>query len=370
MYALITFYDNLSADLKPCKPLPKFLSIKFVIFFSFWQGLVVSGLMKVHIIRQTASWTADDIGVGVQSFLICIEMTIAAVVHIYAFGYSDFRPADRHKSNIWKSVRHVISPRDLLVDLSIPVPRKKMPRVPINSSSSLQLKPIGSETLGMPTNGQTEISRTPSPTDDIKPVSGLAYSRSSTSLLSPSHDTELQVIPLNDEDLPLSPKASLSAVPGRPRRALSKPLPKLPNGEVWPPLQHRPSSLLLPSQDLGASSSPTPSYDSTQQNNSDDRGASHFPAAQWPPGLLLSTMSNQNQENGVIIAESNYRSPSHYSQWPPAMVLSNSPTAEHAGDITTAQWPPPLSALGGGTNSVQVGAESSTNTSPQHRGNN
>eukprot|EP00741_Cyanophora_paradoxa_P021366 tig00021350_g20625.t1 len=127
MYALIAFYYAVQKDLSPVKPLPKFLSIKFVIFFSFWQGCVISGLMKVNLLRGTVSWTADDIGVSVQSFLICVEMLAVAVLHVYAFDYEEYKPAGGRKSKIWKSIKHVCSLKDLLVDLRVPIHKFKSP---------------------------------------------------------------------------------------------------------------------------------------------------------------------------------------------------------------------------------------------------
>mmetsp|Transcript_14685 Transcript_14685/g.24307 ORF Transcript_14685/g.24307 Transcript_14685/m.24307 type:complete len:398 (+) Transcript_14685:178-1371(+) len=92
MYALITFYDNLSADLKPCKPLPKFLSIKFVIFFSFWQGVLIAILFKIGVIQVMAPFTEKNVAVGIQDTAICVEMIFAGIGHYYAFSPIEFYP--------------------------------------------------------------------------------------------------------------------------------------------------------------------------------------------------------------------------------------------------------------------------------------
>ncbi|KAK5814204.1 organic solute transporter subunit alpha/Transmembrane protein [Linnemannia elongata] len=44
-YFLIMFYFTIRADLKEYEPFYKFLAIKLVIFFSFWQSLVVEGFV-------------------------------------------------------------------------------------------------------------------------------------------------------------------------------------------------------------------------------------------------------------------------------------------------------------------------------------
>lgn len=91
MYCLVLFYKATSAELKPMKPLPKFLCIKAVVFFSFFQGVLIDVLVYSGIIFKNDN-TSEELNVSkrLQNFLICIEMCMAAVAHHYSFSFKQF----------------------------------------------------------------------------------------------------------------------------------------------------------------------------------------------------------------------------------------------------------------------------------------
>ncbi|KAH0828749.1 DUF300 domain-containing protein [Lanmaoa asiatica] len=72
LWCLAVFWMCVHQDLKPFRPVPKFLCVKGILFFSFWQSIAVSFL------------------VAVGHTLICIEMPFFAAAHMYAFSYRDF----------------------------------------------------------------------------------------------------------------------------------------------------------------------------------------------------------------------------------------------------------------------------------------
>uniref|UniRef100_A0A1I8N2D5 Organic solute transporter Ostalpha n=1 Tax=Musca domestica TaxID=7370 RepID=A0A1I8N2D5_MUSDO len=94
MYCLVLFYRANKEDLKPMKPIPKFLCIKAVVFFSFFQGVMLNVLVYYGFIKDIFGSTdlGDDANLAsmLQNFLICIEMFIAAVAHIYSFPHHPF----------------------------------------------------------------------------------------------------------------------------------------------------------------------------------------------------------------------------------------------------------------------------------------
>jgi hypothetical protein len=92
MYCLIQFYIQVRFDLAPYKPFLKVVSIKLVIFLSFWQSFLISILTSssLHIIRPTAKMAFPDLIVGIPSLLLCIEMAIFSILHLFAFPYKPY----------------------------------------------------------------------------------------------------------------------------------------------------------------------------------------------------------------------------------------------------------------------------------------
>lgn len=116
MYTLVTFYLTVKKDLAPFNPISKFLSVKFVIFFCFWQSIFVSIIGYFGLIHATQYWTVTDVSSGVQNFLVTIEMVIAAIIHYRAFDYTPFVLTDEPKTTWYISCIHTINIWDLCKD--------------------------------------------------------------------------------------------------------------------------------------------------------------------------------------------------------------------------------------------------------------
>ena len=93
MYCLILFYRATFEELAPIRPFYKFLTVKAVVFVSFWQGQAILLAVKYKIIVVKETWTdydAADVATGLQEFAICVEMFFAAIAHAYAFPPSEY----------------------------------------------------------------------------------------------------------------------------------------------------------------------------------------------------------------------------------------------------------------------------------------
>eukprot|EP00053_Salpingoeca_punica_P007260 m.66775 g.66775 ORF g.66775 m.66775 type:complete len:441 (+) comp14069_c0_seq1:148-1470(+) len=155
MYCLVLFYLAFKDDLKPINPVAKFLVIKAVIFFSFWQSVVIGVLGSAGVIKDDPTWTTynkDRVSSSIQDFLICIEMFIASIVHHRVFSYREHMPPElqnRHRLGFQASLRElfdVSDVRDTVYDhlttvtslggrINIVAAR---PTAPLNSNSALR----------------------------------------------------------------------------------------------------------------------------------------------------------------------------------------------------------------------------------------
>lgn len=113
MFSLLTLYLTIRDDIKEHTLVTKFLSVKFVIFLTFWQSIIIGALTHLSMIHSTESWSATGIAVGIQSFLICIEMVFASLWHMSdkCFGYSEYKPGT---TNVFASAADAFNPMPTL----------------------------------------------------------------------------------------------------------------------------------------------------------------------------------------------------------------------------------------------------------------
>lgn len=82
--ALTLFWVCLSSDLAPYRPWPKFLCVKLIVFFSYWQTLGLAILHYFKVIKD------QDSLVLISNSLLCFETLVFAIYHIRGFPYSEY----------------------------------------------------------------------------------------------------------------------------------------------------------------------------------------------------------------------------------------------------------------------------------------
>jgi len=153
LYCFFFFYFATKNELTPIRPVGKFLSVKLLVFFTWWQSLFISILYQMELIphytsteaklfgnagsneeeldlggvRHVPDWSeplvaedaaaldefggkafwaestdslstgiieysSEDVAKALQDYLICIEMFVFAIVHIFVFPHSEYSP--------------------------------------------------------------------------------------------------------------------------------------------------------------------------------------------------------------------------------------------------------------------------------------
>lgn len=96
LYCLVLFFLGTKLELAPIKPWPKFVAIKAIIFFTYWQSVIIALLQVANVITSDwaigcpACWSAAKIASALNDFITCIEMLLFAIAHHYAFSIDDF----------------------------------------------------------------------------------------------------------------------------------------------------------------------------------------------------------------------------------------------------------------------------------------
>ena len=80
LYCLVMFYVALKDELAPFNPVLKFVIVKAVVFFCFWQGMLLGMLAYMGYIQDTDDFDAAHIVEAIQELLVCVEMVIVSVL--------------------------------------------------------------------------------------------------------------------------------------------------------------------------------------------------------------------------------------------------------------------------------------------------
>jgi len=114
---LMKFYHAVDKELEWCRPFPKFLCIKGVVFMTFWQGMVLRLLAETTDMGGDGD-SADSWSEQTQNFLICLEMLLFSIAHFYCFPVEEWEPG--YKANFRKAkFGETMALNDFFSDLKI-----------------------------------------------------------------------------------------------------------------------------------------------------------------------------------------------------------------------------------------------------------
>ncbi|XP_038722740.1 protein LAZ1-like isoform X3 [Tripterygium wilfordii] len=84
LYCLVQFYTVTHDELAHINPLAKFLTFKSIVFLTWWQGVAIALLYALGLFRSPSALGLQSKS-SVQDFIICIEMGVASIVHLYVY---------------------------------------------------------------------------------------------------------------------------------------------------------------------------------------------------------------------------------------------------------------------------------------------
>ncbi|EEQ92440.2 uncharacterized protein BDCG_07560 [Blastomyces dermatitidis ER-3] len=119
LYSLALFWVCMHDDLKPFRPVPKFLCVKLIIFASYWQGFFLSILQWLGALPNgVAGYSPDNLAAAIQDSLICFEMPLFALTHWYAFSWHDYADTSVSAARmpVKFAIRDAFGIRDLIED--------------------------------------------------------------------------------------------------------------------------------------------------------------------------------------------------------------------------------------------------------------
>eukprot|EP00051_Salpingoeca_urceolata_P035474 m.29816 g.29816 ORF g.29816 m.29816 type:complete len:386 (+) comp9280_c0_seq2:225-1382(+) len=123
LMALVMFYAATQDLLAPHKPVLKFVVVKSVIFFAFWQAVALAVAESSGMIADRRGVEAGELAVAYQNFLICVEMFFASVSIFYAFPWAPYMHGDgmhialtNRFGAIGANLKSAINPTDVIDD--------------------------------------------------------------------------------------------------------------------------------------------------------------------------------------------------------------------------------------------------------------
>ncbi|EAN98367.1 hypothetical protein C3747_44g156 [Trypanosoma cruzi] len=126
LYYLVLFEVELEKELHYAKPFLKFLCIKTIIFFSFWQSVMVNMLLKVQLLYTgETEHERENVSAAIEDLLMCFETLPVALLHRAAFGRSKLDEEmaavpmymkDENNNNIRSNIDTALSINDVIED--------------------------------------------------------------------------------------------------------------------------------------------------------------------------------------------------------------------------------------------------------------
>ena len=113
LYYLVLLYTITRDSLDP-SIIYKFLCVKSLVFFSFWQSCLFGLILQAGFFGEDES--ASLYSIKIQNLLLCFELAIATYYYWKSFGYKEFITKRKREYSVIKSVGEVLNVKDIFSD--------------------------------------------------------------------------------------------------------------------------------------------------------------------------------------------------------------------------------------------------------------
>ncbi|EGN97669.1 hypothetical protein SERLA73DRAFT_184469 [Serpula lacrymans var. lacrymans S7.3] len=117
LYGLLLFYGLTKDELVGRRPLSKFLAIKLIVMFTFYQSFVFSAL-EGRVIQSTTYWTATNIADGLNALAICVEMVFFSAFMWWAYTVNEYKFKGGETTSIWRPLWDSINYTDFVIEIA------------------------------------------------------------------------------------------------------------------------------------------------------------------------------------------------------------------------------------------------------------
>jgi len=116
LYGLLVFFGLTKDELAGRRPLAKFLCIKLIVMFTFYQSFVFT-LLEGKVIKATQYWSETNIANGLNALAICIEMVLFALGMWWAYPSSEYAQPGQSHTSVWRPLWDSINFMDFVREI-------------------------------------------------------------------------------------------------------------------------------------------------------------------------------------------------------------------------------------------------------------
>ncbi|KAJ7279454.1 DUF300-domain-containing protein [Mycena rebaudengoi] len=116
LYGLFVFFGLTKDELAGRRPLAKFMCIKLIVMFTFYQTFIF-GMLAGPVIKPTQYWSETNIANGLNALAICIEMVFFALGMWWAYAPREYRISGAPPTSVGRPLWDSVNYKDFALEI-------------------------------------------------------------------------------------------------------------------------------------------------------------------------------------------------------------------------------------------------------------